>query len=372
MEFRLSDHKLAGLADPAAELRPVVVHAPDPAVAPGHPVPHSSRGAKQKDQSIETLRGLAILTVVAGHVIGDTGSYGLRVEPGSIYRYLYDATTYLRMPMFFVISGFLYAHRPVVPGKLAEFVRGKARLLVLPFLSVATLQYVSKAIIGGTDNPFPIRDIWRIYVFGFDHFWFSQAMMSTFAAVLIAEKVLKLPGPYKWPVYLLLAILFDLVVPKTTLFSLNMFSVMLPFFLMGCLLYRLPARLQGPEAVSIAVLVFLASLTTQQLLWFGLLALTGQQTLVLQLVEGLSFNFLLFRFRWTSPRLAVLGGFSYPIYLFHVFGTAGSRMVATSLGIGERALLLAIGITCGLSLPIAIDLAFRRSRILRRVFLGSR
>jgi glucan biosynthesis protein C len=190
--------------------------------------------------------------------------------------------------------------------------------------------------------------------------------------VLFAEKVLKVPGPYKWPAYLLLAIIFDLVAPRTNLFSLNMFSVMFPFFLMGCLLYRLPARLHGPEAVSIAVLVFLASLITQQLLWFGLLALTGQQRLVLQLLEGLSFNFLLFRFRWTSPRLAVLGGFSYPIYLFHVFGTAGSRMVATSLGIGERALLLAIGITCGLTLPMAIALAFRKSRILRRVFLGSR
>jgi peptidoglycan/LPS O-acetylase OafA/YrhL len=373
MGFRPSNHGLAHPATFDAVLRPGVAHAPDPAEAPGRSVPAAtSHGAKQKDQSIETLRGLAIFTVVVGHVIGDTPMSGLRVEPGSIYRYLYDATTYLRMPMFFVISGFLYAHRPVVPGMFAEFIRGKTRLILIPFLSVATLQYVSKAIIGGSDSPFPIRDIWRIYIFSFDQFWFSQAMMSTFVAVLFAEKVLKIPGPYKWPAYLLLAIIFDLAAPRTGLFSLNMFSAMLPFFLMGCFLYRLPGRLHGPEAVSIAVLVFLATLTTQQLLWFGVLALTGQQTLVLQLLEGLSFIFLLFRFRWTSPRLAVLGGFSYPIYLFHVFGTAGSRMVATRLGIGERDILLAIGIACGLSLPIAIDLAFRRSRILRRVFLGSR
>jgi surface polysaccharide O-acyltransferase-like enzyme len=329
-------------------------------------------GAKSKDQTIETLRGLAIFAVVVGHVIGDWPSTGLRVAPDSIYRYLYDATTNLRMPMFFVISGFLYAHRPVVSGRFAEFALGKARLLVPPFLSVATLQYLMKAIVPGVNLPTQIRDIWRIYVFGFDQFWFSQATIVTFAVVLLAEKIPPLSGPRRWPVYLTLAILFDLAAPKVAFFSLGAFSMMLPFFCLGGLLYRPPTRLQGPPAVATVVVVFLAALTVQQLIWFGRLTLGGRETLILQLCEGLSFAYLLFRFRRTSPQLAVLGGFAYPIYLFHVFGTAGSRILATRLGIEHRALLLTFGVACGLGLPVAIDLLFRRHVVLRRIFLGGR
>jgi peptidoglycan/LPS O-acetylase OafA/YrhL len=349
-------------------------HPDSPALVetPPQPIPATCPDAKQKDPSIETLRGLAIFAVVVGHVIGDWPTTGLRVAPGSIYRHLYDATTYLRMPMFFVISGFLYAHRPVVPGQFAEFARGKARLLLPPFLSVATLQYLMKAMAPGVNLSAPIKDIWRIYVFAFDQFWFSQATIITFATVLLAEKILPIPRSVRWPAFLSLAIIFDLVAPKVVFFSLNMFSMMLPFFLLGCFLYRPPSRFQGPMAVSAAILAFLASLTIQQLIWFGHLKLGGRQVLVLQLCEGLSFAFLLFRFRWVGPRLAILGGFSYPIYLFHVFGTAGSRMLSTRLGIENRIILLIVGVACGLALPIAIDLAFRRHKILRRVFLGGR
>jgi peptidoglycan/LPS O-acetylase OafA/YrhL len=344
---------------------------PKPADAPGHvegPTPETPPGAKPKDQSIETLRGLAIFAVVVGHAIGDWPTTGLRVAPDSVYRHLYNATTNLRMPMFFVISGFLYAHRPVVPGRFAEFARGKARLLVPPLLSVATLQYLMKAVVPGVNIPTQIRDIWRIYVFGFDQFWFSQATLTTFAVVLLAERFSPISGPSRWPVYLILAILYDVLVPKVTFFSLNAFSLMVPFFFLGCFLYRPPARLRGP----LVVVVFLTALTIQQLIWFGRLTLGGREVLALNLCEGLSFAFLLFRFRWTSPRLAILGGFAYPIYLFHVFGTASSRILATQLGIEHRAILLTIGVACGLGLPVAVHLLFRRHVILRRVFLGGR
>jgi glucan biosynthesis protein C len=339
---------------------------------PPQPIPAPRLGARPKDQSIETLRGLAIFAVVVGHVIGDLSTTGLRVAPGSIYRHLYDATTYLRMPMFFVISGFLYAHRPVMPGQFAEFARGKARLLLPPFLSVATLQYLLKAFAPGVNISAPVKDIWQIYVFGFDQFWFSQATITTFAVVLLAETIFPARSPARWPVYLTLAIVFDLLVPKVVFFSLNAFSMMLPFFFLGCFLYQPPARFQGPIAVSAAILMVLAALAVQQLIWFGRLTLGAKEQLVLQLCEGLSFAFLLFRFRWVGPRLAILGGFAYPIYLFHVFGTAGSRILSTRLGIENRPLLLLIGVACGLSLPIAIDLAFRRHALLRRVFLGGR
>jgi hypothetical protein len=85
---------------------------------------------------------------------------------------------------------------------------------------------------------------------------------------------------------------------------------MLPFFFLGCLLYCPPTDFAAPLAVSAVTLVFLASLTTQQLVWFGRLPLTGVQTNLLRLCEGSIFTFLIFRFRWANPRLAMLRGFA--------------------------------------------------------------
>jgi hypothetical protein len=271
-----------------------------------------------------------------------------------------------------VISGYLYAQRPVVAGKFAEFARGKARLLLVPFLSVATLQFLLKAFIPGVHEPSRLRDIWRIYVFSFDQFWFSQAAICTFALVLLLEKVLPIPHPYKWPGYILLAILLELTVPRTPFLSICTLAGILPLFFVGCLLYQPPAFFQRPIVAVTALVVVVISLTIHQLVWFERLTLSNDQSLAFVYGERLSFYYLLFRYRWASPRLALLGGFAYSIYLFHVFGTAGSRILLLRLGIHDRLLLLAIGTPFGLALPIAIDLVFQRSLVLRRVFLGRR
>src|SRR5262249_54562362 len=156
---------------------------------------------------------------------------------GSIYHYWYDLTRYLRMPMFFAISGFLYAHRPVMPGKFVSFALGKARLLLIPFLSVATLQYLVRGLLPGVNVSTQLKDIWRIYFFGFDQFLFSQVALLTFLTVLLLEKFLPLPRRSKFPVYFLLAIPYSLLGPKSNFLSLTNFALMLPLFFLGCLLY---------------------------------------------------------------------------------------------------------------------------------------
>ena len=53
----------------------------------------------KKDPHIETLRGLAIILVVFGHIIGYDKTGGMRVADDSKYRYLYFSLEYIRMPI---------------------------------------------------------------------------------------------------------------------------------------------------------------------------------------------------------------------------------------------------------------------------------
>jgi peptidoglycan/LPS O-acetylase OafA/YrhL len=69
--------------------------------------------SRQKDSAIQSLRGLAVILMVCGHVIGSTRANGMQVADRSAWRLFYLALKDLRMPIFTVISGFVYAMRPI-------------------------------------------------------------------------------------------------------------------------------------------------------------------------------------------------------------------------------------------------------------------
>ena len=46
----------------------------------------------EKDLRIETMRGLALFLMVAGHVIGSSSDLGMKVPDDSVLRYLYESS----------------------------------------------------------------------------------------------------------------------------------------------------------------------------------------------------------------------------------------------------------------------------------------
>src|SRR6056297_1823840 len=115
---------------------------------------------RNKDLSIETLRGIAIILVVIGHVIGSKSDGGMRVADDSFLRHLYFSFQYLRMPLFTVISGWVYALRPVAPGNVTSFTIKKIRRIILPLIFVGGSYYVIQSILPGTNFSYPLNDIW--------------------------------------------------------------------------------------------------------------------------------------------------------------------------------------------------------------------
>jgi glucan biosynthesis protein C len=107
-----------------------------------------------KDASIETLRGLACILLVAFHVIGEDNASGLHVADDSALRWYADSFAYLRMPLFTFISGYVYALRPLTAfDKWPQFLRGKTRRLLLPMFVVGTFLAVLKTYAPGVNEP---------------------------------------------------------------------------------------------------------------------------------------------------------------------------------------------------------------------------
>ena len=73
-----------------------------------------------------------------------------------------------------------------------------------------------------------------------------------------------------------------------------------------------------------------------------------------------------------SRRLAAFGLFSFTIYLYHVFGTAGAREILTQLGVRNIWTLFMASVVAGLAGPVVLHVVAAQFRLTRRLVLGLR
>lgn len=309
----------------------------------------------RQNLSMETLRGLACLLLVAYHVVGSEPLLnGLRLPADHALHVINAALTHLRMPLFTFISGYVYCYRPLT-GQPGRFLGGKLRRLGLPLLSIGTLFALLQYLIPGTNASHEPTELWRIYLFPFAHYWFLQALLVVFALFALLE----LTGVTRRPNGLLLVLLAaGLCYPHRQLLpdllALQKALYLLPCFLFGVLYHRvLESRLRRhrPLALPLLTLLTLAALTFTPVLddtsALGRLSL-GLSLLLLLLAATANLR---------VPLLARLGRYSFAIYLLHVFFTAATRLALERLGLNQPLPGFVLGLGAGLLGPMLIHLA---------------
>jgi peptidoglycan/LPS O-acetylase OafA/YrhL len=330
-----------------------------------------------KDEAVQSLRGIAILLMVAGHVIGATAVRGMEVADDSAWRLADVALEDIRMPLFTVISGFVYAMRPIrtvqhMPGLL----RAKARRLMLPLLTVGTALFVLELSVPGTHLKLEPHELWRVYAMPYEHLWFLQAIFLVFLVVGFLDGF----GLLKTPRRALLAMLVSVVMllaipvpPNADVFSVGGALHLLPFFLMGYVLnrYRLLDDWRWVFAAAPAfLLLYSVRMTTILDLWHP--AEPVDRIIGLGVaVSGISLLFLgrnIVRARW----LAWIGGFAFSIYLLHVFGTSAVRIALKHLGVTSAPAVFALCLMAGVAGPIVFQRVFGRYRPISMFVLGEK
>lgn len=309
----------------------------------------------QKDAGVETLRGLAVLMMVAGHVVGADASSGLHVPDDSGWRHAYYTLVPLRMPLFTAISGFVYAMRPVRAGQLGAFAAGKLRRLLLPLLTIGLAFVLLRQVTPGVNTPLRPEDLPWLLVIPYAHFWFVYALAWIFLLVGALDAYGLLDTRARW--VLVLAGAFSLMASgllATPVLGIGRAQHLLPYFLLGLGVGRFGFARDHTTALALAGLGAIG-LIWHQGVWFGWWQLEGLRGyLTTSLLGSVAVVLLLARRRAWRP-LAALGAFSYGIYLMHVFGTAGARIVLQRAGIESVPVLAIAGLSAGLALPIAVE-----------------
>ncbi|QQO50373.1 acyltransferase [Raoultella ornithinolytica] len=82
-----------------------------------------------RDLSIDSLRGLACLLVVFIHCLSTLYQNGILSNDFWLVK-ISAFLSYLRMPLFTFLSGFVYSMRPAKKENLPQFVKGKIRRIL--------------------------------------------------------------------------------------------------------------------------------------------------------------------------------------------------------------------------------------------------
>lgn len=273
---------------------------------------------------------------------------------------------YLRMPLFTFLSGMVYAAYPVTLRSSRSFIKGKALRLLLPLITVGSLFAAVQAYTPHANYKLPINEITLIWVKPYAHFWFLQSLFLIFIALVALEVSGSLRIKIRFlMVFAVSCVLFLLRHNVSGMFSLDNALYLLPFFLAGVALRRFEAL---PETRFIYLLVCQAA--ALGLVAFVFNISTTQQGLNLSLGILAASLFVvccpqMTLFRW-------LGAYSYSIYLYHVFGSAGSRIILSQLGLSNTLLLFCIGLVAGLTAGIVAHEICSRIPYVSRLFLGTR
>ncbi len=332
-------------------------------------------GAEDRIAYVQTLRGLACIALVTFHVVGNDPRGGMRLPEGHPLVFLMNMLADFRMPLFSFISGFVFW--PVVASlpELWRRVRGKARRLLLPMVFVGSLFWATQAGMGIAVPDYPM-----IFIEPFAHFWFLPATFLLMTAFYLGTW---LAGGRHVPVAIGLGLAGAALWTFTAGWSPNLFSsysamFLAPFFMAGHLCAHWPpmvGRLDRLAAharlVPAAILLGLALLALEVWLTSGGVGQGTPARKAISFAAGMTGCLALFILRPGSRLLGLVGAYSYGIFLFHVFFTAGARIGLGLLWPGAPdVVVLVFGLCAGLIGPILVTEAVLRVPAAALLLLG--
>ena len=203
--------------------------------------------------------GVACLFLVTFPVIGHTATAGIPVADDSALRYYTDSVDYLRMPLFTLLSGLVYAWRPLcdVHG-YGTFMAKKARRLVVPYIVFVPAIGITQTVLDSTNTSREFEPLtWLLY--SLSPYWFLLTTFWIFAVVALLDSLGLLSSRVNFAVLFLasVAVVLFTTTESFRVLQLGQALTLAPFFLAGVGMVRFslfPSR-TGAKVALTAVLL---------------------------------------------------------------------------------------------------------------------
>jgi fucose 4-O-acetylase-like acetyltransferase len=328
---------------------------------PGRPENQVS-AASQRIEWIDAARGIGIILVVYGHVLGGLLAAGLVAKTNPLW--LSDYTIYtFHMPLFFLIAG-LNVRSSVEKGKKA-FVLIKLWTVAYPYFLWSAIQGgiqlhlagLAPTLVNHARSPLFLKTIlWQPIA----QFWFLYALFICHMVALFAlsrRSLCLLVGGTS-----LLLSVFSYGQPT---------SYMLPFYILGIVIGDHIRRWRPSFQTTLMEAVVCTGLFAVAV-HLGRTASAANATSIFSLpaaLLGIGMVMLLSRaIVYASERLtkalATIGAMSMTIYILHILADSSARFVLNKLGLEEPAAELIFGLIAGVGLPMVAHFWLSRLNLL--------
>lgn len=271
---------------------------------------------------------------------------------------------FIRMPVFTILSGFLYGRLRVTGSTIRTFLLKKLRRIAVPFV-VATTVYWFLRLTVGDETSFLTALFWS-----YEHLWYLQALLLLFIFAALVDTLFMPSSSALFPIAIGLA-LISATSDVGTLLSAHGAIYLAPYFILGIILASTPPLLQNRNIWIICGVVAVAILAIQQASLNGLLRPIAKQDFIAT-VCGVGSCLCLFLFQFMRPIwfLAEIGRYSYTIYLWHVLFAAAARMALIGLGFEATPVLFVFSVSAGIAGPLAFHCLVSRTPLLSIPLLG--
>lgn len=313
---------------------------------------------------VDSVKGVAMISVVLSHVANGFRNAGLFANSGGggLLYTIENITSIYQMPLFCLISGFLFCFAYVT--KTGELKREKVDGQILNFVALYVLwsfiTWAVKMVFRSEINRnTQLGDILLIWCKPIDVLWYLYVLAAIYT-VFRFDKIKNVPGKVLLVIMTLVGISGSVLNGDFLggLFCINTTLYYSFIFYIGMFLAK---RLQRDEALkkseTIAILsVGVISVGLVALFWSNEVKLNQMPVVNLITALGISFLIILLFMRVDFLQnlkiLRYIGQHSIEIYVIHVFCTAGVRPIIRRLGISN----LYISITVTFMLSVAIPL----------------
>jgi peptidoglycan/LPS O-acetylase OafA/YrhL len=342
--------------------------------------PARAKIAGAKIAYVETVRGIASILLVSYHIIGDTSASGLHLPESHYFSFLNSMLIDVRMPLFSFISGFVFSAYAADILALRIKISAKVRRLLVPLAVVGSLHYCFQTIF----HPPPEGQVpyYHLFILPYEHFWFLQATFILMLVVFLTTYWLKGDGVRAASILLVPCMIASVLLDRwhPDIFSGYKALYLAPYFLVGYLISHAATLRTGMDYVAgRRDLIVAAAIWLGVLFWFEVLVnehalhLNAPEQRLLGLTVGLSTCLFFFMARFKLRFLVWIGDKSYAIFLFHVFFTAGSRIILEQL-VPEVSVpvLFVAGLLAGIAGPMVISWAALKHPLSALLLLGVR
>lgn len=324
---------------------------------------------EKREEWIDFAKGIAILLVVIGHVNLGFLQANMFQPQQELMKYLHFTIFSFHMPLFFMISGYLYAKTWKI-NDLKDYkynITKKIINLGIPYIVFSILQGFIKIIMSKSVNgEITINDIVKIPIKPFNQFWYIYALIGIFIFVALLDLAVRNNFIVCGILFVGIVFIYYLKFPIPMINYIFNYSL---YFYLGKIIYNYNAILKSKILLIASIIIYMVlngfdfhnmdiKFNVYNELFIGILLAATGSYFILFITRNLKKN----------KTVCYLGKMSFQIYLLHIIFGSGIRVVLIKMHINNIVIHYIVGITLGIIAPILIYKVASKVKILDFLF----